>query len=1348
MTDRIATGEIKIDLDDREAIAGLRKLDAEFDRTMSKIEREHATATVEADIAPLEDSIANAKRELKILAAQSVDVEIDGDDSPLKTKIKEVRAEIKALEAKKAVIEIEVKGEEKVRKVEQAIQDAQQRRIKAVQDAEQRASKENLRRVNQEARVRSSLHQQQLREMRSAETEARRIDKEREGRALRIAQLQKQYAQAVKNVERQQLRRTPLGREAKIEVQLDRNLAKTKMEALKAELNAIGGHPPVGIEVDVDRHDRAKQAIVGLVDKLASLPEAFGSTRLALGPVSASVRTFAVLLASLGPLILSLVGALGALVAVAGSAVAGLGALAIGFTGGLIPAIAGVALVLKPVIGRLQDVNKAQGAYNDAVDKYGKGSKQALAAHHKMSILLGHVDESTIKAFESAGKLGSRWRELTKPSTAVAFKVIGEALKTASRDLPTFASGTNKVFASLGSGLTTLLRGLRTGEARKIIGEMMGNLAKAIPSITNGLGHIATWFGRIGRVASSFLPGIAHDFSSWAKGLADGVKNSEAVKHALDRMMASLKSVGRLFVSSAKFLASFFDAGVESGQNLADSFSDVLDGWTRFNKSVEGKKALREFFQRAIEDTKNFFTTLANIAKALNSFFQAVAPFVSAALAALGYLSAGLKVVGTVINFIKDTFGQLALFGPTAFAAVLATALRALGVLNAVKSAAEAIYNAFKKPIKLAINVAGGALGTAKNALSGLLAFAGKSVKIGASFASGAITKGIALVGTLLSFTGRVVSIGASFAAGVINGAIGIVRRLLAFSGRAVSIGAKFATGVISGAIALVGRLLRFAGRVVSIGARFASGVINSAISAVRTLLSFAGRVVDIAVHVSIPKLPSLKSFIPHASGTKADTAHPALVGEGGGPEILANRKSGAVAVVKQPMFVNLSKDDYVIPTEPKHRARGRSLMAQWAGDMGIPGFKAGKKPPPISAHALAINRSKARKEISKKVIKNPGAYDEINSVNKLKQQEADQRARISVQEARMEEPDTFLLKSGTDADGNDIFTVDQGKINAWVAQLNTLAQMQSDLIATIKALVTAVAKALGAVSRAKKKADDNIATLNKLEAHERGIMSKKGASPNARKAAAARLKVYQQEDNRQQKIRSDAIDSRDDLKSEQQYAGGVGTPGKPGERLDMATIDWQETLADAAAVQGQAEGSIPKPADAAAGAIDPFAAQSLQGAALDAEAALTAIGQGTRTPQAIIADQIANQQSIINTAKGLLGDADPTNDQTAYSAITSAAGSIQSLQGALPNMAAEAQTLGGARSDLFQNFGNNVSGILQSRPFSPVSGTPTGAYPAAGQGNVVNVTNYYQTQPSDPHTWSRNVLFELQAAG
>src|ERR1044072_9576234 len=131
----IAHGEIKIDLNDREAIANLRKLDAEFDRTMAKIEREHAVATVEGNIAPLEDKIANAKRELKILAAQKAEATVEADTKQFNARIKEVKAEIRQLEAEKATVELDVKGEEKVLRALAKVEAAKRAQAKAGEDA-------------------------------------------------------------------------------------------------------------------------------------------------------------------------------------------------------------------------------------------------------------------------------------------------------------------------------------------------------------------------------------------------------------------------------------------------------------------------------------------------------------------------------------------------------------------------------------------------------------------------------------------------------------------------------------------------------------------------------------------------------------------------------------------------------------------------------------------------------------------------------------------------------------------------------------------------------------------------------------------------------------------------------------------------------------------------------------------------------------------------------------------------------------------------------------------------------------------------------------------------------------
>jgi len=79
------------------------------------------------------------------------------------------------------------------------------------------------------------------------------------------------------------------------------------------------------------------------------------------------------------------------------------------------------------------------------------------------------------------------------------------------------------------------------------------------------------------------------------------------------------------------------------------------------------------------------------------------------------------------------------------------------------------------------------------------------------------------------------------------------------------------------------------------------------------------------------------------ASGTAAGMAQTALVGEGGGPEWIVNRDTGAARKTTGPQLTNLSASEYVIPTESKYRPQALGLLGMLAADLGVSGFASGK---------------------------------------------------------------------------------------------------------------------------------------------------------------------------------------------------------------------------------------------------------------------------------------------------------------------------------------------------------------------------------------------------------------------
>lgn len=112
-------------------------------------------------------------------------------------------------------------------------------------------------------------------------------------------------------------------------------------------------------------------------------------------------------------------------------------------------------------------------------------------------------------------------------------------------------------------------------------------------------------------------------------------------------------------------------------------------------------------------------------------------------------------------------------------------------------------------------------------------------------------------------------------------------------------------------------------------------------------------------------------------------------------------------------------------------------------------------------------------------------------------------------------------------------------------------------------------------------------------------------------------------------------------------------------------------------------------------------------------------------------ADDKAVAQELLTFHEGRLAYYQSISD---YAGIASEAGSVKSLRDELQQGEASRlesiRILSEARQSLYRQFGSNqVSGGL----------APTGT--------VVNVVNNYKTMPLDPHSWSRDVGFELRSA-
>lgn len=739
MAERIAAAEIYVGVRDDEALANLRRIQAQFDRTMDDIDRTEAEATVGANLAPLKDDLANAKRMLRQLEAEEAElgVEIsDADKARFKKDIAEAKRLIKVLDGEVATVEIEVHGEkealaaqERIRKATQDRFDAEEKLLNDLEKTREAAARRETARVNREARVRESLNRQRVRELATAEREAYARQRELQS----IPKLEQAYVGLQRRLEQigRARSRARGDKEALFYIDVEERTILADIERMRAEIQAIAGRDPIEIPVrakmarhwgemlrgDIIQHQGNWMAVSGAIGvrmgnrmrdgwrdglnrglsrvgidaakavggAVASNLAMFGSrithaaagladSTIRLGPFTTTIRKAVIGLSLFAPILLDVVGALGALTGSIGSATLGLGALGTAVVGGGIPVMLGMGIVIKQVASEFSNVMKAQKAYDDALRK---GNTELAATKMKeLKAVMGNVSKETVRNIGLARKLNDRWKEATEPARAAAFTTIGKAIRMASDLMPEFAARTNTAMQTAGRSINQWMDRLSSAGGRSALFEMMDNFNIALGPVLDGLGDIAAYLGRVGQIASRFLPGMANDFATWAHNLNS--VDTTALEGKVGRVISSLKALGRFLMAGGRLLKAFFGAGVESGDHFLDTMTKAMNGWTEWMNTAEGQTSLKSFFAESVEGARTLWNTLQPLVTSFVRWAANVAPFARA------FFDGAAAVGNLVAEFLRLT----GLSGPLS---ALVTTLGALWAWGKIRTAAAAM---------------------------------------------------------------------------------------------------------------------------------------------------------------------------------------------------------------------------------------------------------------------------------------------------------------------------------------------------------------------------------------------------------------------------------------------------------------------------------------------------------------------------------------------------------------------------------------------------------------------------------------------------------------------------------
>jgi hypothetical protein len=724
MAETIAHGQIQIDLNDEATLAGLRRIETQFDRTMHKIDREEAHAKIDADLAPLEDKVANAKRRLRQLEAQKTELPIHANTKELDLQITAARRNLKRLDGERATVEIKVKGQQNVIKAQEAIEKATLKRIEAIEKREQQAfkladtaEKRRIAGVRQSARVQTSLWNQRMRELSQAHSAAVKINDEMDRERAALPRLQREYVETARKLEGfAEARRKAFGDQRSRQV-IDFKIAEAeaKMRGLKATLERIGG--PIDLDVDIhpgrdfgrrlrgavseagvsgalhlagmDAADKfavgfrrrfSKAGILGFGARVTHrIGDIFGNLSQAtvrLGPFTATIRQLGLVMAVLGPTILDVVGAIGALVPALGAGIMGAATLGAGAVTGLGLGFLGLKFAMRNTGQEITNVRTYINALQKATEKYGAGSDQAKKKQKELNHALGEVSPLARETALGIERFYANWDKRTKETSKNLGLIAHDGFQALDKIGPQWAKRTNELSGILQRGMRGAFKFLGSTRGRGILDSIMGNFNAAMPALLHGLGSLGKAFLNFAKIGSSFLPEFTAGFDHFAQTVLDFTE-SDRFPSVVKGWMDSAKNLVRFFSSAGHFLVSFFSPGLEAGNRLVTTMGNALDRWDRFNRSVEGQRQLADFFDQSVSGAQQLYGVLAPIAATFVTWAANLSPVVSQFLKGAAFAS----------NFVAQIVKLVGLQGGLGTLAATLGALWAVGKISAATRA-------------------------------------------------------------------------------------------------------------------------------------------------------------------------------------------------------------------------------------------------------------------------------------------------------------------------------------------------------------------------------------------------------------------------------------------------------------------------------------------------------------------------------------------------------------------------------------------------------------------------------------------------------------------------------------
>jgi hypothetical protein len=671
MPERLATGEVVINLRDEALIAGLDRAQAKYHATMAALDREEAKIRVDLDSKGFDDGIKKLRAEKKAIESELLSIHPDQSDSKkisalMKEDLRTLEAELKNLESQKLQNDRIIGARRELLQIDAFQANQSQKRF----ETDNKLLTDRLRLEKQQAAQRANeqreLYQLKLPGERAEEERRRRevtSDRDHAAALREAARLRDQFAKKTDEIEKRERTKTGfidfLSREEKVKVDLDTGAARADLKLLEEEMKLKGIDIPAHIKVD---ERDIKDFFLNLPNKLKA---ATGSGFRVPLPFT-SLRAPAGALAAAAPLLASVAGGITSLAGVTGAGALGAGAVGGGVLGGLVGNFAGIAAAIVPVKKEMEQLTKSTEKYEKAVKEYGKGSKQAVIAQAELNEVLRHTPKLLVEGQRQWEEVSDKFIKDTSGIRDALGRVISDAAKAGKELEPIAAKNSTATANILAAGFGRFSRNLsspKEAEGLDQLGKSANDFLKpaleGVEGFTKALLHIGESAARLfGGPLGKWIQDLGQDFE---KATKPGNKLDEKIRI----LGKDAQDVGKFFIAFGKVITTALGLAAPQGDKLANTMTGALTRWDSKLKDDQGRKGFQTFIRESDEALEKLGPVLEAVLKLFGSwaigllpavktvteFFKGVTDVVNGLGKLLG-LQSGVQSLGVLIGVL------------------------------------------------------------------------------------------------------------------------------------------------------------------------------------------------------------------------------------------------------------------------------------------------------------------------------------------------------------------------------------------------------------------------------------------------------------------------------------------------------------------------------------------------------------------------------------------------------------------------------------------------------------------------------------------------------------------------